>query len=457
MLFPQAVKIYATTQSPNFDCPWQADSPTSSTGSGVIIAPGLILTGAHVVSHATFLQVQKCSDANKELAQIHAVCHEADLALLSVKKSFTKGVELPEIGELPELGDTVSVVGFPVGGEEVSITEGVISRIEVQQYEHSKRRLLAATVDAAINEGNSGGPVFMDDKVVGIAFQTLKDAENIGEIVPPPLIRHFLEGTKGGRLPQIPGLGIGIQNLENPLQRKTLGMKKSDTGVLITQVEYGNSAWGILQVGDTLLSLGGQTIANNGTIRYRDLFRTKLDVALCDYYVGDTLKVKILRAGKKLSFKVKLMPWAPLVPRSQYDTKPQYIIYGGLVFQSLSRHYLETWDEWWEKAPNQLLNEYYNGTKSKDRQEVIVLTQVLADELNLGYDTLDNQIVHSVEGKIVSDLAHLATLIGAAKETTTVQLKNGCTIVLDSERVHERSDVILNRYQVPKSTSSQLR
>ncbi|MBT6491258.1 MAG: PDZ domain-containing protein, partial [Deltaproteobacteria bacterium] len=331
------------------------------------------------------------------------------------------------------------------------------SRIEVQQYEHSKRRLLAATVDAAINEGNSGGPVFMDDKVVGIAFQTLKDAENIGEIVPPPLIRHFLEGTKGGRLPQIPGLGIGIQNLENPLQRKTLGMKKSDTGVLITQVEYGNSAWGILQVGDTLLSLGGQTIANNGTIRYRDLFRTKLDVALCDYYVGDTLKVKILRAGKKLSFKVDLMPWAPLVPRSQYDTKPQYIIYGGLVFQSLSRHYLETWDEWWEKAPNQLLNEYYNGTKSKDRQEVIVLTQVLADELNLGYDTLDNQIVHSVEGKIVSDLAHLAKLISAAKETTTVQLKNGCTIVLDSERVHERSDVILNRYQVPKSTSSQLR
>ena len=89
-------------------------------------------------------------------------------------------MEPASIGELPELGDTVSVVGFPVGGEEVSITEGVISRIEVQQYEHSKRRLLAATVDAAINEGNSGGPVFMDDEVVGIAFQTLKDAENVG-------------------------------------------------------------------------------------------------------------------------------------------------------------------------------------------------------------------------------------------------------------------------------------
>ena len=90
MSFPQVVKIYATTQAPNFDCPWQADSPSASTGSGVIIAPGLILTGAHVVSHATFLQVQKYSDATKEIAELHAVCHEADLALLSVKPSLPK-------------------------------------------------------------------------------------------------------------------------------------------------------------------------------------------------------------------------------------------------------------------------------------------------------------------------------------------------------------------------------
>jgi len=456
MSFPQVVKIYATTQAPNFDCPWQADSPSASTGSGVIIAPGLILTGAHVVSHATFLQVQKYSDANKELAQLHAVCHEADLALLAVNKSFTKGVEPAALGELPELGDTVSVVGFPVGGEEVSITEGVISRIEVQQYEHSKRRLLAATVDAAINEGNSGGPVFMNDKVIGIAFQTLKDAENIGEIVPPPLIRHFLEGTTAGRMPQIPGLGIGIQNLENPLQRKMLGMKKSDTGVLITQVEYGNSAWGVLKVGDTLLSLGGQSVANNGTIRYRDLFRTKLDVALCEYYVGDTLKLKILRDGKKLSVKVELMPWAPLVPRSRYGTKPQYIIYGGLVFQSLTRHYLETWEDWWEKAPNQLLHEYYNGTKSKNRREVIILTQVLSDELNLGYDTLDNQIVKTVEGKPMSDLAQLAKIVRAAKQTITIELTNGCSIVIDAEQEKERNELILERYQVPKFASADL-
>ena len=204
------------------------------------------------------------------------------------------------------------------------------------------------------------------------------------------------------------------------------------------------------------MSLGGQSVANNGTIRYRDLFRTKLDVALCEYYVGDTLKLKILRNGKKLSVKVELMPWAPLVPRSRYETKPQYIIYGGLVFQSLTRHYLETWEDWWEKAPNQLLHEYYNGTKYKNRREVIILTQVLSDELNLGYDTLDNQIVKTVEGKPMSDLAQLAKVVRSADQTITIELTNGCSIVIDAKQEKERKELILERYQVPKFASKDL-
>lgn len=456
MLFPQVVKIFATTQAPNFDAPWQADSPTASTGSGVVIAPGLILTGAHVVAHATFLQVQKYSDAAKELAKIHAICHEADLALLEVPQSFTAEIEPAQVGELPCLGDTVCVVGFPVGGEEVSITEGVISRIEVQQYEHSKRQLLAATVDAAINEGNSGGPVFMDDQVVGIAFQTLKEAENVGEIVPPPLIQHFLEGTKAGRSAKIPGLGIGIQNLENPLQRKLLGLREQDTGVLVAQVEFGNSAWGVLQPGDTILSLGGQTVANNGTIRYHDLFRTKLDVALCDYYVGDTLRIEILRSKKKEAVDLQLQAWAPLVPRSQYETPPQFLIFGGLVFLRLTRHYLETWEDWWEKAPNQLLAEYYNGSRSKIRQEVVVLSQVLADDVNLGYDALDNQIVKSAQGKPVADLMTLAKLCREATDTLELELEGGSRIVLDVNEAAKREEEILHRYRVPSSASHDL-
>src|SRR5205085_10992045 len=100
------------------------------------------------------------------------------------------------VGGMLNLRAGFAVVGYRVGGVAISITEGVVSRIEVQRYVHSQRHLLAVTVDAAINAGNSGGPVFGDNKVVGIAFQKLTGVDNIGEMVPPPIIRAFLDGVE---------------------------------------------------------------------------------------------------------------------------------------------------------------------------------------------------------------------------------------------------------------------
>src|SRR5688572_26946975 len=133
MAYPEVVRVFATTQDPDFDSPWQARTPTRSTGSGVVIGPEEILTGAHVVANATFLQVQKLSNPNKAVARVRAVCHDCDLALLEIvePRDFLRDITPAEIGDMPRLRDKVSVVGYPVGGEEISITEGVVSRIEV--------------------------------------------------------------------------------------------------------------------------------------------------------------------------------------------------------------------------------------------------------------------------------------------------------------------------------------
>lgn len=72
---------------------------------------------------------------------------------------------------------------YPVGGECVSITAGVVSRVEMTVYAQAEEELLSIQIDAAINPGNSGGPVVNDDgEVVGVAFQSLgdSDVENIG-------------------------------------------------------------------------------------------------------------------------------------------------------------------------------------------------------------------------------------------------------------------------------------
>lgn len=451
------VRIYATAQSPDYQVPWQTQPPESSTGSGVVIAPGRVLTGAHVVADATFLQVQKVSDPNKFVARVEAICHDADLALLAVDdRAFMKGITPDKLGTLPRLRNRVSVVGYPIGGEEISITEGVVSRIEVQRYSHSERMVLAVTVDAAINDGNSGGPVYRNGKVAGIAFQSLRDADNIGEMVPAPVIKKFLDGVKKKRPPKVPGLGVSTQSLENPLLRKRSGLKRNQSGVLVLTVEHGGSAAGHIEVGDVIMKIDGHRVANNGTVQYRGKLRTRYDVVLGDHFVGDTLKLTVLRDGRRKELAIELTSYLSLVPRSQYDLAPTYFIYGGLVFQPLSLDLLRTWDHWWEKAPPEFLHEYYSGTRTSGRREVVVLTQILADEINVGYDGFDYTTIKAVNGKKPRDMRHFVKLVEGSDGELEVRTSDHCVMAFDVAEAAAATDRILARYHVPRDRSHDL-
>lgn len=453
------VRIYATTQDPDYDSPWQAQMPVSSTGSGVVIGPGRILTGAHVVANATFLQVQKISDPDKVIAHVIGVCHDCDLALLGVHDaSFMEGVVPAALGELPELRDRVSVVGFPVGGEEISITEGVVSRIEVQRYSHSQRYLLAVTVDAAINEGNSGGPVFRGGKVVGIAFQKLSGADGIGEMVPAPIIEHFLAGVERGEgFDRVPGLGISTQDMENPYLRRRFGLADGESGVLVLTVDYGGSGWGRLQPGDVLLEIDGHRIANNATIQLLGRYRTRYDVMLGWKSVGERLPLRVLRGGERHEIELELAPMVYLVPRSQYDVDPTYYIFGGLVFQNLTRDFLATWESWWDKGPKEFLQDYYAGLRTEARQEVVVLSQILAEETNVGYEHLYSESVVSVDGHAPRDMIDFVTRLDASEGLVELKTSSGGIIVLDVEAARRADRRILERYRIGSDRSPDLR
>ena len=185
------VKIFTVVSSPSYDQPWQMLPQQMEIGSGSLIAPGRVLTNAHVIANATYVQVQREGDPNKYEARVLLAGHEADLALLEVKDpKFGQGVTALPLGESPAVRDKVQAYGFPVGGDRMSITEGVVSRIEMGQYAHCLKTLPLIQITAAINPGNSGGPVIMNGKMVGVAFQGLHD----------PADRHppFPQG-RGGR------------------------------------------------------------------------------------------------------------------------------------------------------------------------------------------------------------------------------------------------------------------
>jgi S1-C subfamily serine protease len=455
------VKIFNVYNRYDYDEPWKMLRQKRRNGTGCIISGGMILTNAHVVADQKFIQIKKAGEARKYIAEVAIVAHECDLAILrSTDDSFFSDVSPIEIGSLPEVQDKVAVYGFSEGGDELCITEGVVSRIEHRKYTHSRAYLLTCQIDAAINPGSSGGPVIKDEKVVGVAFQA-GSGENIGYMVPAPVINHFLEDIEDGTYDGIPGLGISWQKMENPDLRLKYGMTGHQTGFLVNKVYPHSPARGLLRSGDIILSIDGQNVENDGTIEFRPGERTFSGYLIQNKYINDMVALRILREKSPMDVEITLtapMNFGQLVPDERYDVPPTYYIIGGLVFEPLTLNFLKTWKKWYLNAPSNLLNYYFRGEPTEDRREIVVLVKVLADEINVGYHDWRNNVIASVNGRKIADMRDL---VEAFEENTgayhTVVDEEGYLLVLDKSEVDENHERILRKYRISSDRSGDLR
>lgn len=445
------VRVFTTCMETCFDIPWQKRRPQKSSGSGVYLGDHQILTGAHVIQGATFIQVQKLTSPEKVIAEVISVCHDADLALLLVRDAdFLGDLEPASIGDLPELKDRVEVVGFPTGGEQVSITNGVVSRIEVSFYSHSLRSLLCATIDAAINPGNSGGPVFnAEGAVVGIAFQKHSQSENSGQMIPPPIIKSFLKSARRGEEEvHIPSLGVVTQTLENPMLKRHYRVPDDASGVLVTGVTFESSVWGHVQPGDVLHQIDDYPISSMGTISYRDRYRTKISAILSECSEGDKIRLLRRRDGEVSEISVTLKRHVELAPQGEGVTNAYYV-YGGLVFQPLTRKYLRTWKSIHHTPP---ALRYYSAYQMKTEalQQPVVISQILSDEVNIGYEDFYYHLVKEVNDIPIRDLNHLAELLDREEDQVKIRTLNDKWVMIDARLARSRHAEILERYQVPE-------
>jgi S1-C subfamily serine protease len=457
------VKVYTTRQLPSYGDPWAAGTVDSLTGSGCAIVGKRILTSAHVVSDRTFVAVRRSGDAEKYEARVEHVSHEADLALLAVDdEEFWTGMDELPLGPLPPLQGEVLVHGFPAGGDTMSVTRGVVSRVEHQVYLHATRELLAGQIDAAINPGNSGGPVTRDGALVGIVMQNAMDADNVGYMVPVSVIRHFLADVADGRHDGVPALGVDWQPIENKDLRQLYGLPPGRTGVLVTRVLPGSTADGLLRRGDVLLSLAGLAVGGDGTVEFRARERTSFAYGVDLLQAGETVRLELLRDGQTvpLDLTLKTVGWnRSVVAVGDYDRPPSYFIYGGLVFCPLTLSYLESWGEEWSiDAPPHLMAELERAPTVAG-EEVVVLVRVLASAISEGYHDLADEVVSSVDGVRPRNLAHFAQLVeqGAAPFLRISYRDDSRELVLRRDKARAASRGILARYGIPADRSPDLR
>jgi len=455
------VKVYTVHSRPNYFLPWQNHAKRESSGTGFLIHDRLILTNAHCVADATYVLVKRHGSGTKYRADVQAVGHDCDLALLSVQdEDFWRApssIKPLQLGDVPALQQAVVVAGYPTGGDNTSVTSGVVSRVEVAQYVHAASHLMAIQIDAAINPGNSGGPALQDDKVVGVAFQNLPGAENIGYIIPTPVVRHFLsEVAHHGSYQGYCSLGIMCQNLENPQLRSALGMPASSTGVLVNTVQATSRAAALLKKGDVLLEFDGVPIANDGTVSLRHRERIYFSSLITTKPTNSDTSVKVLRSREVVQFNLQVAPNASLVPVHCYDKLPSYFMLGGIVFVPLSQPFLHEYGEdWVNSAPRRLYDKAMNALPQYKHQQIVIVAQVLVDDVNTGYQQFQTLQVLKLNGQEVLNLPHLKQLVEESSEQYLhFELENDRIMVIDRVLAGEANQRIMERYRVPAAVSS---
>ncbi|KAM3359569.1 protease Do-like 9 isoform X1 [Capsicum galapagoense] len=460
------VKVFSVHTEPNYSLPWQRKRQYSSSSSGFVIKGRRVLTNAHSIEHYTQVKLKKRGSDTKYVATVLAIGTECDIALLTVDgDEFWEGVSPVEFGDLPVLQDAVTVVGYPIGGDTISVTSGVVSRIEILSYVHGSTELLGLQIDAAINSGNSGGPVFSDKgNCVGIAFQSLKheDVENIGYVIPIPVIVHFIRDyEKNGAYAGFPILGVEWQKMENPDLRLSMGMKPDQKGVRIRRIDPTAPESMMLMPSDVILSFDGVDIANDGTVPFRHGERIGFSYLVSQKYSGDSAAVKVLRRNSEiLNFNLKLATQMRLIPAHNKGKPPSYYIIAGFVFTTVSVPYLrsEYGKDYEYEAPVKLLDKLLHEFRQSPDEQIVVVSQVLVADINIGYEEIVNTQVLAFNGATVKNLKSLASMVEKCNdEFLKFDLEYQQVVVLQTKTAKSATSDILTTHCIPSAMSEDLR
>ena len=361
-----------------------------------------------------------------------------------------EGHDQLEVGGVPEIESSVSVYGYPIGGERLSVTKGIVSRIDFRTYAHSVMDShLCIQIDAAINPGNSGGPVMQLGKVVGVAFQGFSGdvAQNVGYMIPTPVIQHFLKDVSDGHYDRYMDLSIGTFPLQNSAHRKALGLPADDRGVVVTSVGSASVCHGKLKSGDVLVQIDGVDIQSDGMVQLEGERVMMAEVAERKFK-GEKVKFSVLRDGKKMEAEITFERAWPYIHQATSYEPPRYQVFGGLLFQPMNRNLVATY-QFQNPRVFYYFSHFIDKELYKERDEIIVLTASLPDPINTYLDEFREGIVDKVNKSSVRNLKEFSAALAKSAEQYVIEFEGiGRPLVLQRADLEAARDRIRVRYNV---------
>lgn len=457
------VKIYTTYRGPNFSAPWSKLPPEEFTGTGFVLSDELILTNAHVVEQSSQIFVQPPQSSDRLRAELVAIGRGIDLALVRLRRDSERetfhaehpGLSLKD--ELPEIGGTVQAYGYPMGGEQLSITEGVVSRIEYADYYFDVFGL-RIQVDAALNPGNSGGPVVMDGEVIGVTFSGIDQAENIGYVIPAEEVRAFLDDVEDGSYDGALKLfADGFQTAENDAIRNWLGLGREQTGLIYSGLNTDQGVELYLERWDLLDTVGGHDIDNNGLVTIGDGVRVNWAYLIPKVAEDDAISVGVIRAGKPVELSLPVARKRDDLLMFMGNEYPEYFVLGPMVFSPATRdHLYEFYTPYLWATGSPIAKRAEDQKKFEGEELVVVSSDFLPHPITKGYEIVYRPTVKSINGTTIKSLTHMIEVVKELEDDFVVfefHDKGQETLVFDRLDLLESTEEILEDNSIRRQGS----
>ena len=457
------VKIYSSLRAPDLVKPWQKQTPQEATGTGIVIEGKRILTNAHVINYASQVFVEPNGSGEKLTATVEYAAPGIDLAVLKLEDEsfFEKRPPLPRAETLPEIKSAVTVYGYPTGGTSLSITKGIVSRIEFVGYGlHTQG--LRIQIDAAINPGNSGGPAMVDDKMVGLTFSGIRGADNIGYIIPTEEVDLFLKNIADGQYEYKPMMSDRLQTLENEALRAKLGFQKKSVGVVVHEPAPGE-AGDPLKKWDVITKIGDHDVDNVFMARVRDGLRVDFKYFIQSLAKDGKVPLTIVRDGREQAVEVPVTVKADELLQPLQGKYPSYFIYGPLVFSIATADYAQALDRnlqaFLSAIGSPLVLRRGDKAAFPGEELVIISSPMFPHRIGKGYGNPMTKVVKDINGVKIKNLKHLVETLRDAKDkyiNITFDDKASETIVFDRLETLKATDEILSDNSVRQQASEDI-
>jgi len=446
------VHLEVTSKEYNYVQPW-ARGEHKIYKSGVVIEGHQILTSAEGLADQTLIRLKKQGGGLFSIGHIVWIDYQANLAALTTdEKDFWTGLQPARLSDPDPITGPVRISRWE--NDQLETRQGEIQRMSVDSSNLSFVSVPVLKVDSTISNAGYGEAVTVNDKLIGLACQ---QAGDVVTTIPSSFIASILKARQANTYTGLGYFDFTWDPTENPLCLDYLKLPGATRGVIVKEIGLKPGVTSVMQPHDVILQIDGFDIDAQGNYHDPEYKKLSLEnLSSRGKWAGMECKMKIWRDGKELNLTYKL-PKAEysdeLVTNQTFDQDPEYVLAGGFIFVPLTNPYLRSWGaSWRQRSPFRLF--YYNMDKVRpDRPQRVVLSQVLPDPVNLGYENMRNLVIDEINGTKIGQISDIvAALKSPVNGFDIFKFTAGGVVqevVLDAGQIDRANQEIMAHYHIP--------